>query len=499
MTYGWRRPHSLRLGLAAQCPAHAAALALTPGARIASGEPQPRGPLAERALRSCKSHRSRGNEMPAEQIAILAAIGVSIAYWRQVTALAWKGLRLFVGSCAIEGMPLTGAVRSYCLHAMHQSRARTRAYGATSTFVKPRGQAEVVGFERVKGLQLFWHGWRPIVLKEGADDGALTLHFFRGTVAPDRLVAAALNHWNSAMRCSQVSRYAICPVVGRAGSTTQQGRGDKREAPPDRRPGHAFLEARVLGWQREDLGPLPLRGLATGQVLVSPDAALAIQEARFWLANRAWYAKRGIPWRRGWLLAGPPGCGKTTLARSIAEDLDLPIYVFDLSSLTNEEVRQAWCSMLNATPCMALLEDIDIVFGGRERQVERPDGMTFDTLLACIDGVERCDGVFVIVTTNRPELVDPSLGGGPSHPGTAGRPGRIDRRIDFTAPGADLLRQLAMRILPDLPPALWDELAEDAAIRGELIPQFQERCMRIALDRIYAPERQEPQRSAVRP
>ena len=74
------------------------------------------------------------------------------------------------------------------------------------------------------------------------------------------------------------------------------------------------------------------------------------------------------------MLYGPPGTGKTALARAFAEDLNMPIYVFNLAEMSNHELMRVWSEMQVNVPCIALIEDIDNVFNGREN-VARKHGM----------------------------------------------------------------------------------------------------------------------------
>jgi SpoVK/Ycf46/Vps4 family AAA+-type ATPase len=162
-------------------------------------------------------------------------------------------------------------------------------------------------------------------------------------------------------------------------------------------------------------------------------------------------------------------------------------------------------------PCIALIEDIDNVFHGREN-VTRKNGLmpivlsskkendnesssrppftplTFDCLLNCLDGVERSDGIFTIITTNDISKVDPALGQPRRLPdGTtefiSTRPGRIDKAVELTYMEPGDKKRMARRILGDYPEkvAAMLEFIDRYPDLDETPAQFQERCGQIAL------------------
>jgi SpoVK/Ycf46/Vps4 family AAA+-type ATPase len=234
--------------------------------------------------------------------------------------------------------------------------------------------------------------------------------------------------------------------------------------------------------------------------------------------------EKGIPWKRGWLLYGPPGTGKTALARAFAEDLNMPIYVFNLAEMSNHDLIQAWTEMQVNVPCIALIEDIDNVFHGRENvtrkgglmsmlyapRKEGDDGkkgvagltpLTFDCLLNCLDGVERADGVFTIISTNDIGKVDPALGQPRKLPdGTlefiSTRPGRIDKAVELTFMESADKKRMAQRILGDYPDEYMTmlEFIDKYPELPETPAQFQERCGQVALQCFWR-EQQGVQRS----
>jgi mitochondrial chaperone BCS1 len=141
-----------------------------------------------------------------------------------------------------------------------------------------------------------------------------------------------------------------------------------------------------------------------------------LEDAKRFLASESWYADMGIPWRRGYLLYGPPGNGKSSLITALAGVLKRSVCVMNLSSLTLTD--EAVTNLLGEAPdgSLVLLEDVDAVFCGRERSSGNESKLSFNGLLNALDGVTAQQGRMVFMTTNHLEKLDPALI----------RPGRCD-------------------------------------------------------------------------
>jgi mitochondrial chaperone BCS1 len=195
-----------------------------------------------------------------------------------------------------------------------------------------------------------------------------------------------------------------------------------------RTPGVSILTARNEMWCPASWQPKrPLSSLILADSILED----TLEDLRDFYRSSAWYAERGIPYRRGYLLHGPPGTGKTTLVLALAGELKLPVATLNLSNrlISDDSVRM----LVNGLPAAALLliEDIDCAFKDW-RDTTAASGVTLSGLLNALDGVSSRDGRVLFLTTNHPERLDPALL----------RPGRVDRKIELGYATPDQARRL---------------------------------------------------------
>ena len=457
-----------------------------------------------------------------------AALGLVAGLWGRIKEIAWKIASLFVERVEISTEFAHDAVIAYLITHYKRSPIYDRLYGAWHEYQRD-GRYGLVSYEMFGTRTLvFWHRifpfWfsnvlekkpKPAAGNEGASESSATkvfstITFFRGTIDIEAILKAACQHSNQQawtvehVEQQKTNRFMIHFVPKRESQNEERGNSSN---------GRAWYQQgqyRLLSHSADELGKAPLHEGKALEGLIFPRRIKdLIKEIELWRNSRAWYHGKGIPWTRGWLLYGPPGTGKTALARAFAEDDNMPIYVFNLAEMSNHELTKTWGEMQINVPCIALIEDIDNVFHGREN-IARKNGMmplmmskekegdekqrnpfaplTFDCLLNCIDGVDRSDGIFTIITTNDIAKVDPALGQPRKLPdGTvefiSTRPGRIDKAIELTYMEPGDKKLMAKRILGDYAKEHQEmlEFIDRYPNLQETPAQFQERCGQIAL------------------
>lgn len=122
--------------------------------------------------------------------------------------------------------------------------------------------------------------------------------------------------------------------------------------------------------------------------------------------DKDWYKRNSILYKRGYLLYGPPGNGKTSLAFSIAAHLNKDIYCLDLGTLSGAAQLKRAMSCLSDRSLL-LIEDIDSFFDGRK--CKTGNKTNFSTFINCLDGAFYREGLVTIISTNHLDKLDPAL------------------------------------------------------------------------------------------
>ncbi|RYP69469.1 hypothetical protein DL771_006121 [Monosporascus sp. 5C6A] len=180
------------------------------------------------------------------------------------------------------------------------------------------------------------------------------------------------------------------------------------------------------------------------------------------------FARRGLEAPSGVLLWGPPGCGKTLLAKAVANESKANFISVKGPELLNKyvgeserSVRQVFSRARASAPCILFFDELDALVPRRDGAIVDASARVVNQLLTELDGVGNRDGVYVVGATNRPDMIDPAIM----------RPGRLGTNIFVDLPDADgradILKTRLRRLLPgyaDLDTL--DRVARDARCEG---------------------------------
>ncbi|KAJ8521345.1 hypothetical protein ONZ45_g1923 [Pleurotus djamor] len=188
--------------------------------------------------------------------------------------------------------------------------------------------------------------------------------------------------------------------------------------------------------------------------IILPEGVLSsiVADARDFIASENWYARAGIPYRRGYLFYGPPGTGKSSTVYALAGELGLEIYTLSLSSdAINDTTLRAFVEKIPKRGIL-LIEDIDCAFPSREDEEDQAfinnglmrgntkrSAVTMSGLLNVLDGVDSEEGKIFMATTNYVDKLDPALM----------RPGRIDMKIQYKLASSDQATALFNRFFAE--------------------------------------------------
>ena len=168
------------------------------------------------------------------------------------------------------------------------------------------------------------------------------------------------------------------------------------------------------------------------------------------LRNAELFEKYSFKTIRGILLHGPPGVGKTMLAKAIANELDYnyilvrgPELLSELVGRTEENIRTIFKKARETSPTLIIMDEIDSLFQNRrgDSANDHINSQIMGQLLTELDGLENLEKVLVIGTTNRPDLIDKALI----------RPGRFDKKILINKPTESAMRDLYFKYLSKIP------------------------------------------------
>jgi chaperone BCS1 len=346
---------------------------------------------------------------------VLGVIAGAVAIARHYLLLGIGALRRrFVTETEVRGSDMVSWFSTWLAHTKYGDRCRRLN---THVIYQQKDGPPTLYFDPGLGLHVFRHGgtWMMVNRFRTKDDSFRLEEWYTVYVLGSRQRAVAILNEAKAFALELMAKEST-----------------------------AYLSDKWGDWRRLGVG-VP-REIST-VVLPGRTVADVVERIEKFLSRREWYAERGIPWRLGFLLEGPPRTGKTSLVRALSHSLGLPLYVLDIAARDYGD-RELIVS-LSRLPvgAIVLIEDIDEQIGAEGSFV------TLSGLLNALDGPLASEGRILFVTTNSPERLDAALTGD----------GRLDVHVHFGYATKEQAREMFLRFFPDS--------ADEATAFGDVLPE----------------------------
>lgn len=417
-----------------------------------------------------------------KSVALVGGIGMVGALWQNIKNTFAYVASILVVTVECQYSETGEAFLMYAWKHFRYIPLGTRRIDIWSRYIKTQARYGSVAHECSSETMTFLKGWKPVFVKKQKGEygykSETKISFFRGTFKVDELMATVARDYDASSHIKdvQTKKFEVKRFFGKT-----SGNNAAADSPYNKGV-YSSSGSRPLGYPKAELGS-PNPKSPFGSLAFNKEILDFKEEIIKWKQAEEWHKNKGLKWRFGAGLYGMPGTGKTSFIRAIGQEIDVPVHVYDLTTMSNEELTTFWQQSLAVAPCIVLFEDADRIFDENKKVMgvkEKPP-LTLDCLLNLINGVEPADGILVFVTANDMSKIDPALGVLDEN-GRPSRPGRLDRIVIFGALSEDCRFQVARRILNDMPELVDQTVAEG---KGESGAQFEGRCSALALTEFW--------------
>jgi len=411
---------------------------------------------------------------PPTELLWLGTIGTALAVgWRHVTSIVRNVTGFVIGSTKVDQNELALIATAF-IQSKKSYRGASRGYIHTHRFlfhIKRTKSIVVEDLRACDSIVVLGPFWKFVWVTKGGGN-SITIYGLRGLVnLEEDFIKPAVQYWNQLedneedRRTGCRKRYSVTHVRG-------PGRLGKYNIDTDDVPTNRTTSSEGSSSSAPSVSDLTMVQLRSAfrHVTANPDHMVPVAEnwnpyeglvdvggshtfrqyCKQWYHSEEWHKANNIPWRHGILLVGEPGSGKTSYIRAVAQALDLPVALMDLTSMDNSSLTCLWRRTAMTAPVMIVFEDLDNVFHGRENVMgELGGGLSFDCLLNTIGGIEESNGVLMVGTVNDMSKIDPALGVLDPDRGCSTRPGRFDHVIHFEKPTDTERKELANYFLSE--------------------------------------------------
>ncbi len=436
---------------------------------------------------------------------IAGVMGILTGAWGKIKAVLTKLRSQFIETAELGSDNVSTIALSYLADEFWYSRAYVKKYAEFWAFIHTEKRNQNVLYEHLGGRPIvFWKGWKPMLytpkIQTSGATTAASLMCVRKMFNISDILKQSFDVYQERRReGAGTVRFKVVAVPGGSYSKDMYAAQD-----------FAILSAyRPINFERSDLLFKRNGHRAIDELVLNEGTSAIYKEIERWKNSRDFYERHHIPWKHGILFYGKPGTGKTAIIRAVASDLDMPIFNFRLAEMDNAQFVEEWNKLHESAPCIALMEDFDNVFNGRDNitsqnpldmfkssiDVKPETGdvkkttkvlLSFGTILNCLDGIDKSEGVLTLITTNDISKIDEAIGIPRAGTTISTRPGRINRAIELGYLSPEGKEQLARRILHENK-NVCREVLSGIPQRGDETPaQFQFYCTQLALQAFWS-------------